>query len=74
MKRSIVFLALACAPMARADAIDDYLRAQMRQLHVPGMTVAVVRDGRVVKTGGYGLANDRLHIRSAKLRHDGLSE
>lgn len=47
----------ALAPGARADAVDDYLQAQMARNHIPGLAVAVVRKGKVVKLKGYGLAN-----------------
>jgi len=52
---------LCAAASARADVVDDYLAAQMRQLHIPGLAVAVVRDGRLVKARGYGLANVELN-------------
>lgn len=65
----IVLLLLAfllCAPLAaspaRADRIDDYVREQMRLRHIPGLALAVVRDGRVVKEAGYGLASVELDV------------
>jgi CubicO group peptidase (beta-lactamase class C family) len=49
---------LICAPVpASGDEIDSYIRKQMRSLKVPGISLAVLRDGRIVKTKGYGLAN-----------------
>ena len=42
---------------AHADAIDDFLRAEMHQRKIPGLALAVVRNGAVVKLEGYGLAN-----------------
>ncbi len=42
---------------ARADEVDDYVERQLRQLHIPGLSLAVVRGGRVIKAQGYGLAN-----------------
>lgn len=42
---------------ARADAIDDYARAQLEKQHIPAMAVAVVRDGKPVKVQAYGVAN-----------------
>jgi CubicO group peptidase (beta-lactamase class C family) len=42
---------------AHADAVDDYLAEQMRQRHIPGLSLAIVRDGKVVKAKGYGFAN-----------------
>ena len=46
--------------LAQADNVDDFVRAQMRQQNIPGLSLAVVQDGRVVKAEGYGLANLRL--------------
>lgn len=48
---------LGAPGMTRADRVDDYLKAEMALRHIPGLTVAVVQDGRVVKEQGYGLAN-----------------
>src|SRR5437762_2358870 len=45
---------------AEADKIDDYLAAQMRQLHIPGLSIAIVRDGQITKAQGYGFANVEL--------------
>jgi D-alanyl-D-alanine carboxypeptidase len=42
---------------ARADNADDYVRAQMAQRHIPGLSVAVVQGGKVVKMRGYGSAS-----------------
>ncbi|HEV2704977.1 MAG TPA: serine hydrolase domain-containing protein [Pyrinomonadaceae bacterium] len=50
-------LLLLFAVESRADRIDQYVRAQMEQRHVPGVAIAVVRAGRVVKARGYGLAS-----------------
>ena len=47
---------------AYADKIDDYLKAQMEKRHIPGVSVAVVQDGKVVKAQGYGLANVELSV------------
>ena len=48
---------LAPAPPAGADAIDEYIQGEMNARRIPGLTVAVVRDGAVVKLQGYGVAN-----------------
>jgi N-acyl-D-amino-acid deacylase len=41
----------------QADNIDDIVRAEMQKQRVPGMAVAVIRGGEVVKAQGYGEAN-----------------
>ena len=45
------------AVTAQADPIDDYVALQMRRQHVPGVSLAVVQDGRVVKQQAYGFAD-----------------
>jgi len=52
----LLLLCAAPAP-ARADAVDDYIAEQMRQRHIPGLSLAVVKDGKLVKAKGYGFAN-----------------
>jgi CubicO group peptidase (beta-lactamase class C family) len=51
---------------ARADKIDDYVRAQMRERHIPGAAIAVVKNGKIVKADGYGLANVELNVPATK--------
>jgi CubicO group peptidase (beta-lactamase class C family) len=47
---------IATAP-AHADAVDDYIQTEMKNRHIPGLSVAVVKDGTPIKIRGYGLAN-----------------
>jgi len=37
--------------------LDDYIQAEMETQQIPGMSIAVVRDGNVVLDKGYGFAN-----------------
>ena len=55
-------LLLAVSVAARADEVDDYVKAEMQKQHIPGLSLAVVREGRVVKAAGYGLANVELNV------------
>ena len=50
----------------KADQIDDYVSAQMRQLHIPGLSLAIVRDGLISKAQGYGFANRELSALATK--------
>ena len=50
-------LLLVSASFASADATDDFIRAQMKQQNIPGLAVAVVKDGTIVKAQGYGIAD-----------------
>ena len=53
--------ALSATP-AQADAIDDYVRAEMVRQHIPGLALAVVRNGEPVKVAGYGESNVEHHV------------
>lgn len=44
------------------EKVDDYLREKMATRHIPGLSLAVVRDGRVIFAKGYGLANLELSV------------
>ena len=56
-----------CAPLSsEADDIDDYISAQMQHLHIPGLSLAIVRDGRIAKSAGYGFANLELRTDATK--------
>jgi CubicO group peptidase (beta-lactamase class C family) len=42
---------------ARADAIDRFVRSEMERQQIPGLALAIVKHGKIVKAKGYGLAN-----------------
>jgi len=48
---------VAAVSGARADEIDDYVTAQMSKQHIPGLSLAVLKDGKPVKVKGYGVSN-----------------
>lgn len=48
---------LVLARPAHADAVDDIVQAAMQRSHTPGLSLVVVRDGRIERSQGYGLAN-----------------
>ena len=47
---------------AGADPSDDLLRAEMASHRIPGAALAVIKDGKVIKTAAYGLANLELNV------------
>lgn len=49
----IVFTSIS----VRADDIDDYLKSVMQTQHIPGVSIAVLKNGTVVKAAAYGLAD-----------------
>ena len=55
---SLVFLLfLPCLAQEPNKAIDDYVEAEMSRQRLPGVSLAVVRNGQVVYAKGYGYAN-----------------
>lgn len=52
---------LFVAPCAAQDAVtakvDDFIKTEMQKQRIPGVSVAVVRNGQMVLAKGYGLAN-----------------
>ena len=64
---AIVLLVIFGAPVpGKADKIDDYITAQMERLHIPGASLAIVRDGHIAKAQGYGFANLELKAPATK--------
>ena len=53
----VVFLWMAAVAAVHADPTDDFIRAEMKRQNIPGLSLAVVQDGKVIKTAGYGVAN-----------------
>ena len=45
------------ASRAVADPVDNYLKTEMKRNHIPGLTVAIVREGKLLKLKAYGQAN-----------------
>ena len=52
-----IALTLVAAASVGADEIDNWVKAQMELRHVPAVSIAVIKNGVLVKTAGYGLAD-----------------
>jgi CubicO group peptidase (beta-lactamase class C family) len=55
----LALLAVCSLATSRAsgDPVDDYVRAVMAARKIPGVSLAILRDGRVIKSEGYGFAD-----------------
>jgi CubicO group peptidase (beta-lactamase class C family) len=64
LKRHVFALALlfTLSVAVQADKVDDYVKAQMERQHVPGVSIIVIKDMKIVKSEGYGLANVELNV------------
>ncbi|MDQ3168547.1 MAG: beta-lactamase family protein [Acidobacteriota bacterium] len=63
MFNTLAFLAAAVPSLfaAQGDAVDVYVRSQLEARRLPGVSLAVVQDGRIVKATGYGVASLELN-------------
>jgi len=57
ISRALFVLVWLTPAFARADEVDDYVRAEMDRQHIPGLSLAVVKGGEIQKSASYGLAN-----------------
>ncbi|UOG76388.1 beta-lactamase family protein [Hymenobacter tibetensis] len=48
---------LANSPQAISRSVDEFVAEQMKKLGIPGLAVAVIKKGEVIKVSTYGLAN-----------------
>jgi CubicO group peptidase (beta-lactamase class C family) len=54
---TLATLCLAQAQTPGLAKIDEFVRAEMTRQHIPGVAIAIVKNGAVVKIDGYGQAN-----------------
>jgi CubicO group peptidase (beta-lactamase class C family) len=45
-----------------SKAVDEYVKSEMERQHIPGLSLMVARDGRIVRAEGFGLANVELQV------------
>lgn len=42
---------------AQSDSVDIYINQQMQKRQIPGLQLAVIKKGKIIKSGNYGYAN-----------------
>src|SRR5689334_7163703 len=55
-------LLLVLSLPTRADKVDDFVKAQMERQHVPGVSLVVIKNHKIIKSQGYGFANVELNV------------
>jgi len=64
---SVVLLCLSCgltplatgtAQTARVDSLDAFVKAQMAQRHIRGLSLAIIQDGKIAVARAYGVVDD----------------
>lgn len=54
----LLLLSITCfAQDGISTRVDDYIRAEMQAQKIPGVSLAVIKNGEIVLAKGYGLAN-----------------
>ena len=59
---TIACSATLAAASAQTDAVDDYVSSEMSKQHIPGLALLVSREGHVIRSQGFGLANVELQV------------
>ncbi|MEW6735954.1 MAG: serine hydrolase domain-containing protein [Acidobacteriota bacterium] len=67
MKHKLLFILIfifinSRLAITQTDKVDDYIKAEMQKRRIPGLTLAVVQNGKIVKQTAYGLANVELNV------------
>ncbi len=60
LKKGFITLLIFCftnAVFAQADSIDVFVKNVMQKRKIPGLQLAIVKNGKIIKTGNYGFAN-----------------
>jgi CubicO group peptidase (beta-lactamase class C family) len=47
---------------ATTSAVTDYVKAEMERQHIPGLSLLVVKSGKIIRAEGFGLANVELQV------------
>jgi CubicO group peptidase (beta-lactamase class C family) len=63
---SILLSCLACllplthgsAQSSRLDSLDAFVKAKMDQRHVRGLSLAIIKDGKIAVARAYGITDD----------------
>ncbi|TMP24663.1 hypothetical protein CWB99_21850 [Pseudoalteromonas rubra] len=51
------FVTLLWSSLAKAEPVDKLIKALMKERHIPGLQLAVIKDDKIVKQGNYGFAD-----------------
>lgn len=55
-------MSCAAAPPVVPDKIDEYVAAEMKRQHIPGLALGIYKRGEIVRAKGYGLSNVELDV------------
>lgn len=55
-------LVVLCGSLAHGDRVDDFIQAEMKRHQIPGLSLAVLKNGKLLKSKGYGFASVELGV------------
>ncbi|MGB7295780.1 MAG: serine hydrolase domain-containing protein, partial [Candidatus Aminicenantales bacterium] len=59
----VCFASVARAQTENIDSrVDSFVQAEMNRQKIPGLALAVMRDGKILNARGYGLSNVELNV------------
>jgi len=58
----LILFFLPLSTIAQQDSIDVFISSQMKQQGIIGLSIGIVKNGKVIKAKGYGQANVELNI------------
>lgn len=58
----VIFICLFSNAFAKADDVDKLVLTKMTEEHIPGVAIAVIKNGKVTKTKGYGVASVEFNV------------
>jgi CubicO group peptidase (beta-lactamase class C family) len=58
----VLLLILAASVSAQVNDVGGYIKAEMTRQRIPGLSLAVVKNGKTILAEGYGLANVELNV------------
>lgn len=63
---ALFLLLLSTISTVSADSLDKFINEQIKQRNIPGLSVAVIKDGKVIRATNYGFANLELQVPATK--------
>ncbi|HEX6728684.1 MAG TPA: serine hydrolase domain-containing protein, partial [Pyrinomonadaceae bacterium] len=59
---SFLLLVLVGSVAGQVNEVNEYIKAEMGRQKIPGISLAVIRNGKVILAEGYGLANVEVNV------------
>ena len=58
----VLSLLVSSQAFSKTDPVDQYIQCEMQANKIPGLSIAVIENGKVIKAKGYGLTNVELNV------------